>query len=62
MQHRTEEKEKELNMKKNNNIVTMPKALKGKTVLVVDDNIMNIMIFDACNNIIEYHEYQYQYS
>ena len=44
MQHRTEEKEKELNMKKNNNIVTMPKALKGKTVLVVDDNIMNIMI------------------
>jgi|TARA_B110000240_G_C13512145_1_gene460283 CheY-like chemotaxis protein len=44
MQHKTEEKEKELNMKKNNNIVTMPKALKGKTVLVVDDNIMNIMI------------------
>ena len=31
-------------MKKNNNIVTMPKDLKGKTVLVVDDNIMNIMI------------------
>ena len=31
-------------MKKNNNIVTMPKNLKAKTVLVVDDNIMNIMI------------------
>ena len=31
-------------MKKNNNIVTMPKYLKAKTVLVVDDNIMNIMI------------------
>jgi CheY-like chemotaxis protein len=43
----SEEKETAIDLNKNNNSVATSRDLKGKQVLVVDDNIMNRMIADV---------------